>query len=395
MVEPFSIIEVILGVVERCIVIYELIDDAHRASQGMVWLAKDLKTFSENLLQIENDVRKYLTPEYNETKSAIKKILENAKADLVIIENYLDKNWAQGGIMNLVKGTSKLKDLGMYQGKIVMHITHLNNAISKYGSPRRKLTDGTRLRHLKYETATEKITNDIRSINEGVQRLLAGSTAGKTEDARNSATEPPQELESTLAYCVSSLDEVYHLESDSVSIMAAKETSTSLLKYHLESAVEKTLEGEFAEARDYLERILETGLNDNDARVREKALEILAAVCAFEAKWDEAEQTLARLRSAAPIGNHYPKAMHMVARAHLNSKSYTKAFKWCKQARYWWKENLGDQSLFYYLSTNLLAEIFEARGDILDAKSLRRNLPPKFEGKLLLLTETYKRMSSR
>jgi tetratricopeptide (TPR) repeat protein len=164
----------------------------------------------------------------------------------------------------------------------------------------------------------------------------------------------------------------------------------------LESAAEKTFEGEFAEARDYLERIFETDLGENayGQRVQDQALEILAAICAFEAKWDEAEQTLERLRGVAPIGNQVLSAMHMVARAHLNGKSYENALKWCNKARYWWKKTLGDQSVFYYLSTNLLAEFCEARDDILSAKSFRRNLPRQFEDKLRLIGETYRRMSS-
>lgn len=180
------------------------------------------------------------------------------------------------------------------------------------------------------------------------------------------------------------LDEQKDVESDSLSTLIVENTTIFRLQNLLHSAREKISEGNFQEARQYLEGALNAELPDNLCdRTRDELLSILALVCAHEAKWDNAEQILEMLpKNATPCGKHVPEVMHMVARAHLNGKSYDKALIWCQKARYWRERMLGSDNLMYYLSTNLLAEISDARGDSLDAKAYRAGLPSNLEGNI-------------
>lgn len=168
-------------------------------------------------------------------------------------------------------------------------------------------------------------------------------------------------------------------------------SAASFFRDHMRCASARTLGGEYEKARVHLQKIIETiTTSSGNLEVYQESLELLSLTYAYEAKWEEAEQTLERLNSTKDCGHYALQAMHLVARAHLKNKRYANAQKWGTLELEQREKIVLDpaqleQDLLYHLSRDLLAEISEAESDLSNADMFRSNQPNKLEGSLLHL----------
>ena len=103
----------------------------------------------------------------------------------------------------------------------------------------------------------------------------------------------------------------------------------------------------------------------------------LAVAYVRQCKWEEAGNILDKCET--PKGKQASEAMHELAKAHLSKGDTTKAKSWCQKAISWREVTLGEQHILYYQSINLLSEIYETEGQIMEAKGFKESLPSDFE----------------
>lgn len=111
-----------------------------------------------------------------------------------------------------------------------------------------------------------------------------------------------------------------------------------------------------------------------DFEGREKALESLVWCYCEHHRWDDAERILCE--TIEPESAHEMDAEYTLAEVYLSKGDYNNAIKSCDKII----EILGDEHVLFYMSLTLLAQIYEAKGDAIEAKLHRDLLPPGIEG---------------
>jgi tetratricopeptide (TPR) repeat protein len=145
------------------------------------------------------------------------------------------------------------------------------------------------------------------------------------------------------------------------------------------TARDKINQGEYVEA----ERLLETTLTrsapyGSKFLVREETMHTLAVAYVRQCKWEDAANIIDKLET--PKGKQASEAMHELSKAYLHKGDTAKAKLWCQRAISWREVTVGDSHILYYQSINLLSEIYEAEGQIMEAKGFKESLPTNFEG---------------
>ena len=91
-------------------------------------------------------------------------------------------------------------------------------------------------------------------------------------------------------------------------------------------------------------------------------------------RWDDAERILCETIESESA--HEPDTEYTLAEVYLSKGDYDKAIKLCDKIL----RTLGDDHVLFYMSLSLLAQIYEAKGDAIEAKLHRDLLPPGIEG---------------
>lgn len=131
MVEPISIAHGLAAFVEMCIRVYGMIKDAHRASDELTSLGEGLESFSQFYQKIEQEIQTCAT--FNSLEGEqITHILKEAKKELMLIDEYVNKKWKyrNSTIRKIVTGGDTLRDTRVYRDKISGHVLQLNNVRS-------------------------------------------------------------------------------------------------------------------------------------------------------------------------------------------------------------------------------------------------------------------------
>jgi ankyrin repeat protein/tetratricopeptide (TPR) repeat protein len=131
---------------------------------------------------------------------------------------------------------------------------------------------------------------------------------------------------------------------------------------------------EYTEAEKYLLKALERGEAEHDTESgwRVDTLHMLAITCYKQGEWDEAEKYLLELivgkdeTDGRALG-----AMHTLAEVYMAKKNLEKAYQYCHRAVKGRRTALGRDDLLVHQSVSLLADIFEARGDPVEAEVYR------------------------
>jgi tetratricopeptide (TPR) repeat protein len=147
------------------------------------------------------------------------------------------------------------------------------------------------------------------------------------------------------------------------------------------SAMDEIDRGEYEKA----ETLLETTLTQSAPygprfAAREETMQTLAVAYVRQRKWEDAAKILDKLET--PKGKQASGAMHELSRAHLSNGDTAKAKSWCQRAISWREVTVGEQHILYYQSINLLSEIYEAEGQIIEAKGFKESLPSSFKGNI-------------
>ena len=138
MVDPFSILAVmgeISAIVDRCISLYQKIEDAHRAKKALAWLAEHLKMFSTTLHCFESQIKEYIERHYIESDiklHMLTEIINSAKADVEKITVFLSKNICnnlKGKINFFLDGDGKLKEMGICESTFLFHLVQILNGL--------------------------------------------------------------------------------------------------------------------------------------------------------------------------------------------------------------------------------------------------------------------------
>jgi tetratricopeptide (TPR) repeat protein len=106
------------------------------------------------------------------------------------------------------------------------------------------------------------------------------------------------------------------------------------------------------------------------------------ALCYWSSqKWDDAEKVMAEARDEYETyqGGTAWK-YHLLAEIHLAKGNYTTAIEMCDQALQVTANTVGEEHVQFYLSLRLLANIYEAKGDEMNARIHKFNLPNEIEG---------------
>ena len=194
-------------------------------------------------------------------------------------------------------------------------------------------------------------------------------------------------------------DELSYLDPNSASQSILEKMQRFCLPKWLQYAKNQLYKGCFSEARESLGRLFKKSEEVGcETTVKNEALGVLAAVFASEGNWRKTEETLEQMETIALTGRYACEAMHMLARANLNNNSFQNALHWGSQAHYWRMQllsstkepdssnqpklshELSENELLYYLSSNLMKEIFEKQGDPASAVPFKVDLPPDFYG---------------
>jgi ankyrin repeat protein/tetratricopeptide (TPR) repeat protein len=131
---------------------------------------------------------------------------------------------------------------------------------------------------------------------------------------------------------------------------------------------------EYTEAEKYLLKALERGEADHDTESdwRIDTLRMLAITCYKQGEWDEAEKYLLELivgkdeTDCRALG-----AMHMLAEVYMAKENLEKAYQYCHRAVKGRRTALGRDNQLVHQSVSLLADIFEAQGDPVEAAVYR------------------------
>lgn len=111
---------------------------------------------------------------------------------------------------------------------------------------------------------------------------------------------------------------------------------------------------------------------------REEAVKTLVWCYYQHSRWDDAERILCESieQDAAPDTN----TSYMLAEVYLAKGHYDKAIEACDRSINGVSSTLGDDHVLFYMSISLLAKIYEAQGDPIEAKVQRALLRPGVEG---------------
>jgi hypothetical protein len=104
---------------------------------------------------------------------------------------------------------------------------------------------------------------------------------------------------------------------------------------------------------------------------RKKLRESLAADFSQKGNWDEAEKILLELLNETPSATEYIRLSHALAEVSYGRKDYTNAAKRCQQAIRRIKATNGMTDPSFHKSIDLIARIYEAQGDHIQAEGYR------------------------
>jgi Ankyrin repeats (3 copies)/Ankyrin repeats (many copies)/Ankyrin repeat len=137
---------------------------------------------------------------------------------------------------------------------------------------------------------------------------------------------------------------------------------------------------EYAKAEEYFRRVLQCSDEKYGKRYRWRAecIEYIAMCCSKLRKWDDAEQLFLELLDPISPKEKQYNLTHGLAEVYLGKKDYERAELLCKQAIEGRRlaSGLGKEHVSYHQSVDLLANIYEAKGDPLVASVCREMLPP-------------------
>lgn len=112
----------------------------------------------------------------------------------------------------------------------------------------------------------------------------------------------------------------------------------------------------------------------NQFEGRDEAVKTLVWCYCEEGKWDEGERILCHtIDSESPCDI---ETNEMFAEIYRGKGDYEKATKSCDNIL----QTVGDDHIQFYLSLSLLAQVYEAKGDTIEARLHRDLLPPGIEG---------------
>jgi Tetratricopeptide repeat len=119
---------------------------------------------------------------------------------------------------------------------------------------------------------------------------------------------------------------------------------------------------------------------------REKILELLATSFYHEKKWIEASLFLSELLQYDMEEKIRLERMHTLAEIAFTQKRFEEAKTWCLKAVQGRLTLLGKRNFQFYQSVNLLAQIYDAMGDFVEAegyKAVLAVLPPGLQGNFI------------
>jgi tetratricopeptide (TPR) repeat protein len=128
---------------------------------------------------------------------------------------------------------------------------------------------------------------------------------------------------------------------------------------------------------------------------REKILELLATSYYHEKKWLEASLFLSQLLQYDMEEKIRLERMHILAEIAFTQKHFEEAKTWCLKAVQGRLTLLGKRNFQFYQSVNLLAQIYDAMGDFVEAegyKAVLAVLPPGLQGNFISSKTTNFRM---
>ena len=128
---------------------------------------------------------------------------------------------------------------------------------------------------------------------------------------------------------------------------------------------------------------------------REKILELLATSYYHEKKWIEANLFLSELLQYDMEEKIRLERMHTLAEIAFTQKHFEEAKTWCLKAVQGRLTLLGKRHYLFYQSVNLLAQIYDALGDFVEAegyKAVLAVLPPGLQGNFISQKRTNSRM---
>lgn len=113
---------------------------------------------------------------------------------------------------------------------------------------------------------------------------------------------------------------------------------------------------------------------------RDQMEEVLAMSYYDRGKWDEAEKLLLDLvRGRKEFTVQGLHALHMLANIKYNREEYEDAEDFCIRSMNGRRMILGNQHVSYFQSVNMLSEIYQAEGDLVDAAECKSLLPSGYK----------------
>jgi tetratricopeptide (TPR) repeat protein len=120
---------------------------------------------------------------------------------------------------------------------------------------------------------------------------------------------------------------------------------------------------------------------------REETMEQIATDCREQRNWDQAEKILLDIwnhptepRDHSSRSQRSMRIKQAFAEVYFGKKDYTNAEKWCHQATREIKANVGMKDPLFFDSIYLLAQIYNANGDVEEAEAYRALIPREFVG---------------
>jgi tetratricopeptide (TPR) repeat protein len=162
-----------------------------------------------------------------------------------------------------------------------------------------------------------------------------------------------------------------------------------LVKHWKRCAKSKFDAGEYASAEIYLGKVIKRSEAIQGARFegRGETVQMLALSLSRQGKWNEThvllrekfdgrEETMEQIATDCRDQRNWEQA----EKIYFGKNDYKNAEKWCHQAAREIKANVGMKDPLLFESMYLLAQIYNANGDVEEAEAYRALLPPGFAG---------------
>lgn len=240
------------------------------------------------------------------------------------------------------------------------------------------------------EQLRRRIENWIPSIEEETQPSSAFGTAVVSETNITSLSEEMERPRDVLQY---DLQKELIQSWRKSALLYYESQQYNEAKGFLEKLLKKSTAkyGKAFEGRDDILRMLATcycwledwksaeGMLHSEFDGRWKAVELLA-MCYLQCnKWDEAEKVLLQVDTEEEVQLQAWK-MHALAEVSMAKGEFEIAISWCNKAIDLRTATIGSKHVLFFMSINLLAQIYEAQGDIVEATGYSDLLPPGIQG---------------